>query len=158
MKSILTKELTKSALLLSILIVVSIFITMPTMYGYLNISDAVIMISTLILSRKSVGLVAGIGCFISDMYLGYGQYAIFTFIIKFIQGYVCKLMIDKKISYYISFMICVIIMLIGYGITDIILNNSIEYFIVSISANLPQAITCYLIGILLVKPISKLVK
>ena len=156
MRNHVIKEISLNALVLALILICTIYFIIPTSFGYLNVSDAIILLSVLILKNKYSCLVLAFGCCMSDLYLGFGQYALFTLIIKFLEAFTCRKMLNMNINYYIVYFIGLMIMLIGYGLTDVILSSNVTYFSVSLLANLPQAIVCYIIAILLFKPVNKL--
>lgn len=69
-------------------------IQLPT-GGYANLGDCFVIISACILGPVYGGLASGIGSALADLFLGYGVYAPFTFIIKFCMA-VAVYFITKK--------------------------------------------------------------
>lgn len=96
-------------------------IRVPTAIGYINLGDAVILISSFILGPVAF-IPAAIGSAISDLIAGYPQYIIPTFLIKGIMGLVAggylrkvEVTVVKKIFIGI---IAEIIMVAGYFIFE----------------------------------------
>ncbi|WZU02867.1 ECF transporter S component [Erysipelothrix sp. D19-032] len=52
------------------------------LYGYMNLGDAMIMLSVILLPVRGALFAAGVGSAIADIFLGYPQYALFTLFIK----------------------------------------------------------------------------
>lgn len=133
--------------------ILTILLVIPTPYGYLNVSDSLLM-SVAKTERKVLvlfSMIIAITC--ADIYLGYINYAIFTFVIRSIQVFVLVFINEKislKYNTVLSFMIAAIIMLIGYGLADVILFKSLSYFWVSILTNLSQAVLSLIIGLFLI--------
>lgn len=141
-----TKELSTIALQIALIAVVTITIAIPTPIGFVNLSDAFILVFALSSKNKfSAFLIGAIGCMFADLFLGYGQYAIFTFVIKGVEGLIVYMLKEKKPI--LSFLIAVIWMVIGYGITDVILAGSIGYFLPSAMYNSIQAGASVLLGL-----------
>lgn len=69
--------------------------------GYINLGDAFIILSALLLGPLYGGLAGGLGSMLADIFLGYMQYAPATFIIKGLAGILCGLFFkyaSKKVS------------------------------------------------------------
>lgn len=143
------KLLTKTAILTSLLFVLTSYVSIPIKFGYLNLSDAFIMIISNFLPLNHLIFVSSFATMLSDIYLGYSEYAVFTFVIKGLEAFVIYKLNQKltfKYSYLISFITGGLFMLVGYGIADVIIKNNIIYFITSFMANLPQAIASVLLA------------
>lgn len=138
-----------------LMIILTSIIAIPIgVNGYINLSDLLIMLLSTYLDGFSIFIIAGIGCAFSDIFLGYSNYAIFTLLIKGLEGLFMVYLFRKKMinNHIIIFILGGLIMLTGYGLVDILLFNDIKIFIPSIILNLPQALSCILMASLLFKP------
>lgn len=113
-------------------------IPLPTS-GYANLGDCFVILSGYMLGPVYGALASGIGAGLSDLFLGYGIYAPFTFIIKALMAiavyYITKIGRDgsfgKKILFaFISAVIAECIMIGGYFV--------LESFLYGINGALPN--------------------
>ncbi len=92
------KLIAKYVISVALLTMLAMVITYPLgNIGYLNLSEAAIV---LLLSQFEPGyslLGAGLGCVIADYLLGYKQILLITFIIRAIQGLLASLLKDKNV-------------------------------------------------------------
>ena len=107
--------------LMAAFVFVATQIRIPTAIGYINLGDAVILISSFILGPIAF-FPAAIGSALSDLIAGYAQYIIPTFIIKGLMGCVAgaalskvKVTVPKKI---LIGVITEVIMIAGYFIFE----------------------------------------
>lgn len=100
MKKFTTKEITLYAILMALTTVATMVINIPipATKGYLNLGDSVVIFSALMIGAKAGFLVGGIGSALADLILGYPHYAIITFVVKGLEGYICA-KIFKKTGY-----------------------------------------------------------
>ncbi|MBO6193119.1 MAG: ECF transporter S component [Clostridiales bacterium] len=96
-------------------------IRVPTAIGYINLGDAVILISSFILGPIAF-FPAAIGSALSDLIAGYAQYIIPTFLIKGLMGFAAGAYLSKvKVTAVKKILIGVIaeiIMIAGYFIFE----------------------------------------
>lgn len=144
------------ALLMALLMIITVTITvpLPAGMGYINVSDAFIMIISSVLKAGPAALIAGVGCMLADITLGFGQYAVYTFAVKAIEAILIVSLIKTTKIKWFAFAVGATWMLVGYGLTDSFLAGSVDYFMISLLANLPQAIGCVIIASLC-EPIFK---
>lgn len=74
--------------------VFTMFISIPTGIGYVNLGDAVILFASCLLG-PAAGISAAVGSALSDLLLGYAVYAGATFAIKGLMGFLCGWMLKK---------------------------------------------------------------
>lgn len=156
----MTKKLAYSALIITIIFIATAMIYIPVAnLGFINLSDSLILSFASFLNPLFAFLVSGIGTMLADIYLGYTNYAIFTFIIKGLEGlsiyYLLKKYQSSKARYF-CFAISLALMVCGYGLADVILTSSWAMFIPSISLNLLQALASYVIALILYPIVKKL--
>ncbi len=122
-------------------------IQLPT-GGYANLGDCFVIISSCVLGPIYGGLAGGIGSAFADLFLGYGIYAPFTFIIKFSMAVVAYLIIKTTknksfVSQITSLIIAVIvaelIMVGGYFVLEVFMYG-IEGAIANVIGNAVQAL------------------
>ncbi|MBC6003546.1 ECF transporter S component [Paeniclostridium sp. NSJ-45] len=155
-----TKKIVLNGLMIALVCIatMTIQIPMPGTNGYVNIGDSVIFISS-ILFGPVVGMIAGgIGSALADILSGYEHWAIFTLIIKGLEGYVVGIVIRNHyttIKSLFATALGTITMVTGYFLAGIILKGSIIISAASIPGNLIQGIVCMAIAILLSHSLAK---
>lgn len=146
------KKLVISGFGIAIIFILTAFVAIPiAQFGYVNLGDAGVMLFASILNPALAFIVGGVGSASADLYLGFSQYAIFTFIIKgfeaLIASYVFKTLKGKK-SYF-GFVLAVVIMVIGYYLTDAILYGDLVVALGGVGFNFIQGVVSLIIACLL---------
>ena len=129
---------------------ITIQIPMPGTNGYINIGDSVVFISAMLFGPITGMIAGGIGSAIADILSGYAHWAVFTIIIKGLEGYLVGIMMKKYstiIKSIFSTLIGTLIMVSGYFIFGIILKGNIIISALSIPANLIQGLVSMMIAI-----------
>lgn len=113
------------AIAIQVIVTTILSISLPQGAGYLNLGDAIIFFISGSLGPISGFLVGCIGGLLSDITLGFINYAPFTMIIKGIEGLICGLFYKKmpQKCRFLSFYICGIMMGMLYIIPDLIFFN-----------------------------------
>ncbi len=110
--------------------------------GYLNFGDVLVMGMGFVLGLP-YALLGGVGAALADLLLGYGQYAIFTLIIKGLEaGIIAYFAIKKGKAHLWVYLLAGIWMAVGYGLTDVLLTGELTIFVASFSYNIFQGIVC----------------
>ena len=147
-------------ILTGLVLVATMFLQIPNgQGGYVNLGDGVIFASALILGPFA-GVVAALGSALSDLLLGYAQYAPATLIIKGLMGLVAGILLKygKNNRYFYSafvFMICELIMIGGYFSFESIFFT-VPYALANILANLIQAIAGIAVGLASLPVVKKI--
>lgn len=63
-------------------------IPIPATRGYINLGDAMIFTTALLLGKRIGFLAGGMGSALADLLLGYAQWAPFTLVIKGLEGFI----------------------------------------------------------------------
>ncbi len=151
------RRLVLDALLIAMMIAVTSFIAIPIgVYGYINLSDSLIMIFSEIVPLGDVFVVSALGCALSDLFLGYGHYALFTFLIKGTEAIIIYKLNHERRHREVGYLAGAVFMIFGYGFSDVILSGNIGMFIPSAIANLPQAVLSFVIGAVLYRTLGRL--
>jgi len=134
----------------------------PATNGYINIGDAMVMLTAVIFGPIIGGIAGGVGSALADLFLGYVLYAPATLIIKALEGIVVGLIVDpknitKRFSYrdIIGVFIGGLVMVIGYFIYEIILYGLYAAIYEVILNGLIQYGLGILISLLLTVPLRK---
>ena len=134
----------------------------PATNGYINIGDAMVMLTALLFGPIIGGIAGGVGSALADLFLGYVLYAPATLIIKALEGIVVGLIVDpknitKRFSYrdIIGVFIGGLVMVIGYFIYEIILYGLYAAIYEVILNGLIQYGLGILISLLLTVPLRK---
>ncbi len=150
-------KLVKVALYTAIMFILTAFIAIPIgSFGYINLSDFLIMLLSGVLDPFSLILVAGIGTSLADLFMGFAYYAFFTFIIKALEAFLIFKLLKRHFKTYLAFGFGVLLMLVGYGLSDVILTLDPFIFFTSFMMNLPQGLCCVLLALILFKRFEKL--
>lgn len=136
----------------------SIQIPIPGTDGYINIGDSVIFISAILFGPITGMIAGGIGSAFADILSGYAHWAIFTLVIKGLEGYLVGVLIKNHstvIKSIFSTGAGTIVMVIGYFVAGIILKGSVIISATSIPANLIQGVVSMVIAVPLAYSLSK---
>ena len=152
------KKMTITAALTALMTVLTCTVTVPLgNFGFFNLSDLLIMLLSGFVSPLQIIIIGGVGCALADVALSYAQYAIFTLVIKSLEGLIMMAILKKGLIKFkpVAFAIGALTMMIGYGLVDSFLGQSIAMMIPSMTANLPQGAACFVIASLCYKPFDK---
>ena len=150
-----TKKIATTAIMAALTFVATVFISVP--YGggagYFNLSDAVILFSTIFFG-PTVGICSGIiGTVLGDIAVGYAIFAPATLFAKGLEAVLCfvifYLLRKTKYTKYISVFIAPIIMVLVYFITNCILNE-VNYALISLGFDCIQWLAGSIIGFVLI--------
>lgn len=137
----------KTLALTSVFIAAVVLLTMwptmpiPVVGGYFNFGDVLVMSMAYTLGMP-LALLAGVGAALADILLGWGQYAIFTLIIKSSEAAIVAFFVKKdKVPFY-AYILAGTWIAVGYGLTDAFLSSSLAMFIPSFMANIAQGLIC----------------
>ena len=157
----LTRKITVTALFTAMVSALTIFVAIPIFIGYLNIGDALIMLLATVLPAPMMFVIGGVGSGLADFALGYPQYILFTVLIKGTEGILVSYLYHKlegTMKRAVPFIAGGLWITFAYGLTDVFLTQSWEYFIPSASYNLIQGMGCALIAIALAPSFSKMMR
>ena len=151
-----THRIVLVALGISLVAITTLLIRIPNgLQGYVNVGDAVIFIFAALVDPIDTLLIGGIGSAIADVAGGYAYYAIFTLIIKGIEGYVASRLYKQWNKGWFAFIIAALCMIGGYIIADSIVNQSIWLGLASVAGNLVQGGASVIIAIALEPAIKR---
>lgn len=90
-----TKDLTRMAVMSSLICVATYLFKIPSINGYTHLGDSMIFISVLILGWRKGALAGGIGAALADFLGGYMQWVLPTFLIKVCMGTIMGLIAER---------------------------------------------------------------
>ena len=128
-----------TAMFIAVTVAISRFliIPIPMTHGNINLCDAGIFISALLLGPRVGGIVGGASGFLLDLISGYGQYMWFSLIVHDAEGLIVGLIagrnVDRKWIKLIAVSVGIVIMVIGYFVADSVLYN-IKWNILSLKS------------------------
>ena len=99
----------------------------PATSGFINIGDAVVMITGLMFGPIIGGIAGGIGSSLADLFLGFPQYILATLVIKGLEGFFVGLIANPKKNYkwnyrdFIAVIVGGFTMVVGYFVYEVIL-------------------------------------
>jgi len=94
-----TRRLVLTALFVALVTVATIIIRVPlaSTGGYLNVGDTMIFIAAALLGPQAALVAGGLGSFLADL-LGYPPWALWTLVIKGIEGLIAGVLIHRAYS------------------------------------------------------------
>ncbi len=98
----------------------------PATHGYINFGDIMIFVSALTFGPVVGGFAGSVGSAISDIAGGFGNFALFTFVIKGIEGLLAGLISNKSsmIRDTLAVLLAGLEMISGYFITEVYLYGT----------------------------------
>jgi uncharacterized membrane protein len=147
-----TKKLAMSAIGVAFMFVVTSFLQIPMFgigAGYIHLGDTVLFIVAFICGPLVGGITGGFGGFFADLFLGYPSYALFTLVIKAVQGAIvgglAKSIFCKSLRYQVFKFLGILIlsgtfMIVGYFLVNIMLFDW-SIVIVSLVGDVIQILT-----------------
>ena len=160
------KRITACAMLAAMTAIATMVIKVPTLgtNGYVNIGDALVIVSAWILGNPYGALAAGIGSALADILSGYGSYAPATAVIKFLMAFVFTIIYKAMsknhsaniIAPVIGSVVAESIMVAGYFLYE---STVMGYGIAasaSIISNAVQGIVCIILGNVLVQLLARI--
>lgn len=159
---ITTAKIALYGVLISLTTVATMVISIPTIAtkGYVNLGDAIVLLSGLVLGPAGGFIVGGIGSALADLILGYAYYAPFTFAIKGLEGmlgvYLFRKLFKEK-NVIVPTVIAGLWMATGYLIVESFMYGFPAAF-VSYPSNIIQGLVGAVLCTFLYKSVSKYVK
>lgn len=155
-----TEKLVLAALMAALACVATmvIRIPIPATNGYVNLGDAFVILSGVVLGPLYGGLAAGIGSALADLLAGYVGYAIATFIIKGIMGVLVGFMVKKgsALNVIIAGILAETIMVGGYFLAEALFMGYGLGAIGGVLGNIMQGIAGVVISALLLPILKKI--
>lgn len=132
-----TKRLVLNALMIAVVFLITwlpfLHIPSPLPQGYFNIGDAAVMITAILLGRKTGFIAGALGSALADLAVGAFIFVPITFIVKGIEGYIVGAIAnrnsDKAPSHLIriiSLAVGVLVMVSGYFIFELTIVRLID--------------------------------
>ena len=160
MKTSATFRVVLTAMLASMVCVATMCVQIQSpMGGYVNLGDALVLLSAYLLGKKYGPIAAGLGSMLADVLLGYGHYAPGTLVIKALCAFVAaviyaRMNAGRTVKCVVSGIAAEIIMVVGYLFYAWIVLGYGAAAISSVPGNLAQAavgiiVSTALLGLLL---------
>lgn len=157
MKQNQTKNIVVAALGICLVYIATIMIQIPNgLHGYLNFGDGIILFFSAFTTPLFSFCIGAIGSSMADITSGYASYALFTFFIKGVEGYLSTKIFTKTNKMIISFLISSLWMVLGYFIADSFINQSVWLALLAVPVNIVQAIAGIFISSILHPIINKI--
>lgn len=144
------KMLTITGFFMSLVTVVTAYLVFPIAWGYLNLGDSIIMLLATTLPGGMMFFIGGVGSAFADVLLGYSQYALFTLVIKGLEGVLVVYLVQKSklgFKWILPFVVAGLWIALGYALTDALLYQDVAVGIASFGYNLLQGATSAAIAI-----------
>ena len=147
-----TKLIVLNGLMIAFVCVATMVIQIPVPMteGYVNIGDSIIFVTSIVFGPIPGMVAGGIGSALSDILTGYSHWAIFTLIIKGLEGYIVGFIVRKNtnlVKNIIATLLGVIVMVCGYLLAGGFLQGSLIVSLGSVPSNIIQGIMSMIIGI-----------
>ena len=159
------RSIVMASLLAAITTVATMIIKVPTFgtNGYVNIGDAIVLISAWLLGNPYGAVAAGIGSGLADLLSGYPMYIPGTTVIKFAMALACaglysvlKEKLPRPVVFIISGVVAEVIMIVGYFLYEALFLGYGLVAAASIISNAVQGITCLVLGNVLIHALDPL--
>lgn len=149
--SMKTKDLTKVAIMSSLVCIATFFFKVPTLNGYAHLGDSMIFLAVLLLGWKNGAIAGGIGAALADFIGGYAMWVIPTFVIKIlmvvIMGIVMKKLFPKlKFSWIIGAASGGTFQVLAYALVNLSLFGG-AYAVTSLPSDIIQTVTGIVIAV-----------
>ncbi|NLA78860.1 MAG: ECF transporter S component [Erysipelothrix sp.] len=151
------KWLALASLLMALIALVTIVGMVPIVWGYLNLGDSVIMLSATLLPIHISFIIGGAASAFADVWMGYSQYAIFTLIIKGMEGLMVGYLyqrLSSKLRKFVPFVVGGLWIAMAYGGVDALLYQDWHVGLASFGLNSIQGFASALIGIVFAHTIT----
>ena len=147
-----TKLIVLNGLMIAFVCVATMVIQIPVPMteGYVNIGDSIIFVTSIVFGPIPGMVAGGIGSALADILTGYSHWAIFTLIIKGLEGYIVGFIVRKNtnlIKNILATLSGIIVMVCGYLIAGAFLQGSFIVSLSSVPSNIIQGIISMVIGI-----------
>jgi uncharacterized membrane protein len=157
------KTLVYASLSIAIVFVITRFLSIPVLSGYVNLGDGVILIASAFFGPTVGALAGSIGSALSDLSGGYLLFVPVTFAIKGLEGLVAGLMFKRRINKYLTIVVSLVIMVAGYFIAESLILSLVDktfgfvYAVSELPFNIGQAVASGVLFLLvdIVKRIRK---
>ena len=148
-----TKKIVLNGLMISLvcLATMAIQIPVPGTNGYVNIGDAIIFITSILFGPTPGMIAGGIGSALADILSGYTHWALFTLIVKGLEGYVVGFIINKfkntSLNIILSTLLGSVIMVFGYFVFEAYLSGGFGVSLLSVPSNCIQGVVSIFLAV-----------
>ncbi|MGI6203708.1 MAG: ECF transporter S component [Anaerovoracaceae bacterium] len=161
-----TSTLVLTALMMGVIMVLTMLIRIPspTTKGYINLGDAAIFLSVIMLGKKNGAVAAGLGSAMADALAGYMYFAPWTLVIKGLMAFVTGLVLERTSGrngaaargVQIGGMIVGgLVMVTGYYFAEVIMYGSWAVPLIEIPLNATQFTVGIIIAAILSNALAK---
>lgn len=148
-----TKKIVLNGLMISLvcLATMAIQIPVPGTNGYVNIGDTIIFITSILFGPIPGMIAGGIGSALADILSGYTHWALFTLIVKGLEGYVVGFIINKfkntSLNIILSTLLGSVIMVFGYFVFGAYLSGGFGVSLLSVPSNCIQGVVSIFLAV-----------
>ncbi len=146
-----TKELCLHGLFIAIVAVSTMVFQIPVSatQGYIHLGDSMILLIAIFFGKKPGAIAGGVGSALADILSGYAHWALFTFIIKGLMGYLVGWIgqyAGKQQGFFnvrtsLATVLGILWMVFGYFVAGGILQSSFIVSLASIPENIVQGVS-----------------
>ena len=143
-----TKKLCLNGLLIALVCVATMVLQIPIggTGGYIHPGDSMIFVAAVFFGKREGAIAGGIGSALADILSGYAHWALFTLLIKALEGYLAGRLADYgrthkffTVRNMVGPLVAALWMVVGYFFGGAVLNTSFAVSLGSVPANLVQA-------------------
>jgi uncharacterized membrane protein len=155
------KRLVQTGLLAAVIAVTTMVVNVPLpgVKGYVNVGDAVVLLSGILLGPAAGAFAGAVGSSLADLLLGYAHWAPWTFIIKGIEGFLAGWLAfrPQKGSTFLGVFAGAGVMVVGYLLVGM-LYYGWAAAVVSLPGDLLQGGVSALLCVIIANPLRKYLK
>lgn len=155
MKKKIELSIALTSVMVAIVVVFTLVVRIPTIGGYVNLSDVAIVFASFCFG-PIVGLISGgLGTALADLIAGYPQYIPISFVVHglegLILGQIARVIIRKKLKvfYILAFLATIIIVPLGYYLLEAIFLYDFTAALKGILMNTVQAGVGFVGGVII---------
>lgn len=157
-----TQKIVFTSLIAALTCVTTMAVKIPTpLGGYVNLGDAIVLLSAVFLSPLYATFAAGVGSALADLFSGYALYAPATFVIKALMALIAYAVIKSfrgktpVLARALGALLAAVFMVAGYYIFEGFLYG-FGASLVNIPANAIQGAVGAVLGVILIHLIEKI--
>ena len=152
------KQIVINALFIALTAILTIFISIPigNQGGYFNVGDTIIVVASLLFGPIPGAIIGGVGSMIADLFVA-PSYAIFTLIIKSLEGFLIGFLYKKaRLNYILASLIGLVSIVINYYFVGVLFYESFILPFIDTFYNFIQITISFVLSIILFKIISNI--
>ncbi|HZJ88276.1 MAG TPA: ECF transporter S component [Sphaerochaeta sp.] len=143
-----------TAVLTAVVVVFTLIIRIPTARGYLNLCDVAICFIALTFGPVIAFIAAGLGTALADLISGYAQWALISFVVHGLEGFLVALIVRKGKADTVTLgrkllagAVCMVTVSLGYFVLSALTISTPAVALAEIPGNLLQSGVGFVLGL-----------